>query len=157
MVDSNIVSQAETGTQPDNPITEKLPYWEMIVLVIGDLLVYFIFALVGRSSHGLSSAGISFIATLNTAMPFMLAWLLAAIVSGTYKSTALYPLWRVILRTLLGTVLAGVLGTTLRAAWLSRPLDLIFMGVAAAFSTLFMLIWRVAWSRFRRLWWPELP
>ena len=97
------------------------------------------------------------LAVLNTAAPFAVAWLLTGAAVGLYTGRALYPPGRVLLRTLLAGLIAGPFGVALRAVWLNRPIIWTFVLVATATSTLAMLVWRFAWSRLRRLWWPELP
>lgn len=134
-----------------------LPTWELVALALGDLIALTIFAAVGRASHDLIATQGAVRATLNTAAPFMLAWLLVGMALGMYRGTALYPLGRVLWRTLLAGAIAGPLGVAIRALWLQRPVIWTFMLVATATSTLALLVWRVAWSRLRRLWWPELP
>lgn len=136
---------------------EWLPRWELFALAVGDLVALIVFAAVGGTSHGTLAAGSPVLNVLNTAVPFMAAWLTVGMLLGLYRGRALYPLWRVVALTLLAGIIAGPLGVALRAAWLRRPIAVTFVVVATAFSTLAMLIWRVLWSRIRRAWWPELP
>ena len=143
---------AAPGRGPD-----WLPRWELFALALGDLLALIVFAAIGGTSHGTLSGDSSVLNVLNTAMPFLAAWLVVGMLLGLYRGRALYPLWRVIVLTLLAGVIAGPLGVALRAAWLRRPILMPFVLVGTAFSTLALVIWRVLWSRIRRLWWPELP
>jgi len=147
----------------DNPSAQPgadprlLPRWELIALVLGDLLVLIVFAALGRSNHGLTAVDSSFRAVLNTAMPFVIAWIAGGLFTGAYQGQGLFPVGRTILRTLITAVIAGPLGTALRAAWLEREISWMFMLVATGTISLMMVIWRLGWSRLRRLWWPELP
>ncbi len=134
-----------------------LPRWELVALAVGDLIALVIFATVGGASHGLLGGESPLIRVLNTAAPFMLAWLLVGMAIGVYRGTALYPVGRALGRTLAAGILAAPLGVVLRALWLARPVSWTFMLVATGASTLALLVWRVAWSRLRRAWWPELP
>ncbi|HEC23442.1 MAG TPA: DUF3054 domain-containing protein [Chloroflexi bacterium] len=145
--------EEETGRANPN----WLPRWELFALVAGDLLTILIFALLGRASHRMDISLASFRAVINTAVPFMLAWLIVGTVTGVYTGRALYPLRRVIVRTLVTALVAGPLGVVLRAALLSHPVILSFVLVATGTSTILLVIWRVVWSRLRRAWWPELP
>ncbi len=155
---SDLPSSSNTPTEPFTPRDPRwLPTWELAALALGDLIALIIFAAVGRASHDLVATQGVLRATLNTAAPFMLAWLLVGMVLGMYHGTALYPLKRVLWRTALAGVIAGPLGVAIRALWLRRPIIWVFMLVATATSTLALLVWRVGWSRLRRLWWPELP
>lgn len=149
------VSTSTESSAPRDP--QWLPTWELAALALGDLIALIVFAAVGRASHDLIATQGTVRATLNTAAPFMLAWLLVGMALGMYRGTALYPLGRVLWRTALAGAVAGPLGVAIRALWLRRPIIWVFMLVATATSTLALLVWRVAWSRLRRLWWPELP
>jgi FlaA1/EpsC-like NDP-sugar epimerase len=133
-----------------------LPRWELAALALGDFLALILFAVIGRSSHGMTGPT-PLLSVLNTAVPFMVAWLVIGMVLGMYRGVALYPLGRVIWRTLLAGLIAGLLGVVLRAVWLGHPVVTTFLLVGTVSSTLFLLIWRIAWSRLRRSWWPELP
>jgi hypothetical protein len=134
-----------------------LPRWEIVFLGSVDVLLMILFVALGRESHNLTGADRPFIALMNSAIPFGIAWVLAGTGAGNYRGTALYPLRRVILRTLLTGLFAGPLGVGIRAAYLVRPVDLTFLLAATGVSTGMMLVWRIAWSRLRRLWWDELP
>jgi hypothetical protein len=147
-------STSELQAAPAGP--EWLPRWELAALALGDFLALILFATIGRSSHGMTGPT-PLLSVLNTAVPFMVAWLVVGMALGMYRGVALYPLGRVIWRTLLAGLIAGLLGVVLRAIWLGHSVATTFLLAGTTFSTLFLLIWRVAWSRLRRSWWPELP
>jgi hypothetical protein len=146
-----------TGEAPARS-AEWLPGWELVALFLGDLITLLMFGVWGQASHDLlRSSAAPFRAVVNTAAPFMLAWLIAAIPTGTYKGTALYPLTRVIWRTVLAGLLAGPLGVVFWALARDHWPAPIFYVVTTGISTSVLLAWRVLWSRLRRSWWPELP
>ncbi len=126
-------------------------------MAFGDLIAIILFVVVGRSSHGFTETRNTVRVVLDTAVPMMVGWMLAGMALGGYRGTALYPLGRVVWRTLLVGAVGGPLGVALRALWLHRPVLWSFVLVATGTSTLFLLVWRLGWSRVRRLWWPELP
>ncbi len=134
-----------------------LPRWELIVLFIGDIIALLLFAFWGEARHGLL-AGEPIRVVVNTAAPFMLAWLAVGAAAGTYRGTALFPARRVLLRTLAAAVIAGPLGVAFwslgRGRWPAEP---VFWLVTTAVSSLMLVVWRLIWSRVRRAWWPELP
>lgn len=142
----------DTTASPD-----QLPLWEMIALAVGDLIALILFAIAGRSSHGvLAQSG--FLGVLNTAIPFMLSWLITSAIVGTFNGKALYPLGRVIWKTAAAGIGGGLLGVIFWGLSSNRwPPAPTFFLVGTLTSTLSLLIWRVLWSRVRRLWWPELP
>ncbi len=155
--DETLESPAESQAGNTSSDPEWLPRWELIVLAVGDLIALVIFAIIGRASHQELTTQGPLLAVLNTAAPFMLSWLLVGMVLGMYRGKALFPLTRVIWRTLLAGFVAAPLGVAFRALWLGTHIVWVFMAVAAVFSTLALLVWRVIWSRIRRWWWPELP
>ncbi len=137
--------------------TTLLPVWEMFALFIGDFATLIVFGVWGQFTHNLladSEAPVR--AVINTAAPFMLSWLAASAAAGTYRQTGLHPLTRTIWKTLLAGLLGGPLGVVLWALWRGHWPGWIFYVVTTGISTLMLLAWRVLWSRFRRLWWPEL-
>ena len=134
----------------------RLPIWELIALALGDFITLLIFAAIGRASHEMPDAG-RFLSLLDTAVPFMLAFLVVGMLAGLYRGKALFPVGRVLWRTGLTALIAGPLGVALRAAWLGHAIVLTFLLVGTASSALMLIVWRVGWSRLRRLWWPELP
>jgi FlaA1/EpsC-like NDP-sugar epimerase len=146
---------SEIETPSTNP--DWLPRWELIALVTGDMFVLILFVLLGRASHSVQAGQGALMAFVNTAAPFILAWVLVGTVVGMYSGRALYPLGRVIWRTALADLIAAPLGVVMRAVWLARPVAASFVVVAMLVTLVMMLIWRVGWSRLRRLWWPELP
>jgi hypothetical protein len=133
-----------------------LPRWEIIALALGDMIALLLFAAIGRDSHALTAEN-PFLSTMNTAMPFVLSWIISGMITGHYRGAALFPLWRVAVRTSLTGLIGGPLGVIFRSIYLARPVIWTFVLVATAASTAIMLIWRIAWSRVRRVWWRELP
>ncbi len=140
-----------------------LPTWEMIALGLGDTAMLIIFAIIGRSSHQSAPVEGPVIDTINTAMPFVVAWLVVGAIAGAFTGKALYPVTRVLWKTALAAIIAAPLGVALRSALAGGPelrlfaMEWSFVGVATGFTTALLVAWRVIWSRVRRLWWPELP
>lgn len=133
---------------------EWLPRWELIALASGDILAILLFVALGRDSHSIGDGGV--LTLINSTMPFAIAWLALGAYLGAYQGTALYPLRRTILRTLVTGIFAVPLGVLLRAAVLDRPLILSFFIVATLACTAIILLWRIVWSHVRLLWWTEL-
>ena len=116
------------------------------LLALGDVLAILLFTVVGRSSHhmpvDLGAAG----ATLSTAAPFLLGWLLATPWLGGYRP----PAWRSptsALVTLLKVFIPGLLaGILLRAVALGRFSPLIFYLVTAAGIMAVLITWRLTFT-----------
>jgi hypothetical protein len=151
--------------KPQSP--EWLPTWEIFAVGIGDAVVLIIFAIIGRGQHNVETSAGPVVGTINTAFPFIVAWLVLAAVLGAFSGKAFYPVPRVIWRTLRASMLAGPLGVLLRAAVQAAPrefysfrwdsIEPTFVLVATVSISVMLVVWRVGWSRLRRLWWPELP
>jgi hypothetical protein len=113
------------------------------VLALSDAAALLLFAVVGLLSHegGLSAAGLA-----RDALPLLAGWFAAALVFGTYRRSSL--------RTLLPAWAVGVpVGVGLRALVLGRAPDgrqAAFLGVALAFTLLFVLALRVALAQLKR-------
>src|SRR5437016_10350579 len=56
-----------------------------ILLVIGDAIVFLIFAAVGRRSHGEAASISAFLQVVGTAAPFALGWFIVAPFVGAYR------------------------------------------------------------------------
>ena len=142
---------------------DYLPAWEMIAVGFGDVLVLIAFAVIGRANHESPSPQGPVIGTLNTAMPFVVAWLFIGVITGAFSGKAMWPILRVVWRTALAAIIAAPIGVALRAALDAGPeliyfrMDWNFVAVAAGVTMLMLVVWRVIWSRVRRLWWPEVP
>lgn len=145
---------ADMSVEPVDP--NRLPTWELIALTLGDFITLLIFAAIGRASHDMPNAG-HFLSLFDTAVPFMLAFLVVGMLTGLYRGKALFPVGRVIGRTGLAALIAGLLGVMLRAVWLKHSIAPTFLFVGTFSSAVMLILWRVGWSRLRRLWWPELP
>lgn len=135
-----------------------LPRWELVALFLGDLITLILFGVWGEARHELLQTAQGPVrAVINVAAPFMLAWLIVGAAVGTYRGTALYPLGRTVGRTLLAGLIAGPVGVAFWSLARGRWPVTVFFVVTTGISTAMLLVWRVAWSRIRRVWWPELP
>lgn len=128
------------------------PAHRVIILVIGDLLTLLLFAWIGRRSHALSATDIG--AIIKTAAPFVISWFVVTPWFGLY-SLEVSQNWRKWLpRLLIAWLIGAPLALILRALWLDRSipggLNPTFALVAFGFTTLFLLIWRLAYS-----WWAN--
>lgn len=156
-----------TQAPPKPHPPEWLPMWEIFAVGLGDTIVLIIFAIIGRAQHQVTSSVGPVLGTLNTAFPFVVSWLIIAGITGAFSGKAFYPLRRVIWRTVRASIPAAPIGVLLRAAFQAAPrqfysfrwdsIEPTFILVSLISTTLMLLVWRVAWSRLRRLWWPELP
>lgn len=127
----------------------------LALLIAGDLLVILSFVWIGRSSHNMAITDI--IASLSTAVPFIVSWFAITPWFGIY-TPAIYQSWqRVTLRLLLAWAVAGPAALVLRALFLGRPIMggiiPIFAVVSLVYIGLVALIWRLGyiwWVNYRR-------
>jgi hypothetical protein len=145
---------AEETAQTKEADPAWLPTWEIFVVGAGDVLALTVFAAIGRASH---AADGSFLATMTTALFFVVGWVIAGAGTGHYRGLAMFPLGRVVVRTALTGIVATPIAIGLRAFSLGRAPDVTFFFVALVMSTLCVLAWRILWSRIRLWWWRELP
>ena len=120
----------------------------LLILVGGDLLVLFLFVLLGREDHDMT---FSFLAALETALPFALSWMIALIIVRTYRPHTYSSVGKAVLYALLTCCIAVPLGLILRSVWLGRLPTGSFAIVAFPLIAPFMTIWRALYALFSRL------
>jgi hypothetical protein len=109
------------------------------LLPLADALGIVTFATVGLLSH---DGALSLSGYARDALPVLGGWFAAAMVFGAYRTPSR--------RTLVLTWIVGVpLGILVRALVLGRSFDgdqAVFLGISLAFTLLFVLAWRLAFS-----------
>ncbi len=129
-----------------------------VVLLIGDVISFLLFAAIGRGSHGEATGFGALLEVGKTAAPFLLGWFLAAPWLGAFRVNASahigkLPLPRSLVgRTMLAWVVAWPLGLGLRALFLQRAIPLSFAIVTFIANTILLLGWRgiFAWLLARQ-------
>lgn len=104
------------------------------VLLIGDVLCFFAFAVLGLRSH---EDGITLNGVLRAATPFQAGWLLMSFVLGTYRVGAGDS--RRVVRT---WVPAWALGLVLRTVFFDRSFEATFAVVSLLVNGVLLLLWR---------------
>lgn len=117
-----------------------------LVLIGGDLLVLLLFVLAGRRDHGMD---FSWTASLETALPFALGWLIALALVRTYRPAAYAGPGKAALYALLTCCIAVPLGLIFRSVWLGRLPNGSFAVVAFPLIAAFMTVWRVLFALVR--------
>ncbi|MDF2722654.1 MAG: hypothetical protein K0Q59_2329 [Paenibacillus sp.] len=111
-----------------------------LILVIGDMLVLFLFVLLGRQDHQMA---FSWSEALETAIPFALGWLIALAVFRTYRTRTAATAGKAALFALLTCCVAVPLGLGFRSLWLGRLPNASFAIVAFPLIAAFMTVWRI--------------
>jgi biotin transporter BioY len=116
-------------------------FWQMPLLIVGDLLMLLLFVVIGRISHGMTSDWLINIARIAT--PFVLGWVIAALIVGAYRPN----LWRRPSDYLTRSAAAWLMGVgiafLLRHFLMQDRITVPFALTSIAFTGLFLLGWRL--------------
>ena len=138
------MNEIKSAKPKNNPVNR------VIILASGDFLTLLLFAWIGRRSHDLVATDVE--ALMATAAPFVISWFVVTPWFGLFSAEVSQNWRRLVPRLLIAWVIGTPLALVLRALWLGRsiPGGVIpsFALVAFGFTTLFLLIWRLAYS-----WW----
>jgi hypothetical protein len=118
------------------------------ILVVGDILALFMFVIVGRLSHDMTSNWLINIARIAT--PFLLGWFAVGVLAGAYQARLLSRPAMFLRRSALTWLLGIGLGFVFRAVLFGDGVPPIFILVILTFTGLFLLGWR---SLF--IWWAN--
>ncbi len=110
------------------PVTEKkvkppreIPYKRaVILLVIGDLLCFLIFAALGRSSHGEASGFAAIPQIIITALPFAAGWFLVSPFVGAFRHKILAQPRSMVIRTAVAWLIAWPVAMLLRGIFVDH-------------------------------------
>lgn len=112
----------------------------VLALVAGDLLVLFLFVLLGREDHAMA---FSLSASIETAVPFVIGWAAALAIARTYRLSSIASVRKAFGWALLTCLIAVPIGLALRSIWLGRLPGGSFAIVAFPLVAGFMTVWRV--------------
>ncbi|WP_376792928.1 DUF3054 domain-containing protein [Thermoflexus sp.] len=110
---------------------------------VGDLLIFLIFAAVGRASHGLLTEDPVLWGVARAAAPFVLAWWVVAGAFRLYRSDPALPLAQTAWRIGLAWLGAWALGLLLRSLLLGRPAPIAFALITLAGNGILLIAWRL--------------
>ncbi len=123
-----------------------------LILIAGDILVFVVFAVQGRATHGIPLGDSPVITTLTIAAPFAVPWFAVAALIGVFRSSTLAHPRRMLSTTGLAWLLAGCIGLLARAAFLQRAIILPFAVTALAIIGAPLITWHsllsVVYSRW---------
>lgn len=117
------------------------------MVVVGDVLVFLIFSIIGTYSHeGLMGIG----QIIWTALPFILSWFLIAPFLGAFRRELMTQPKAIALKTMLAWLAAWPLGVVLHFVFdwhvISVVSTLSFALVTLITNVIFLLIWRVPFA-----------
>ena len=140
-----------TTEETNKPVTEKkararkeMPYKQaVIILVIGDLLCFLIFAALGRDTHGETSGFAAIPQIIKTALPFAAGWFLVSPFVGAFRHKILAQPRAMVIRTVLAWLLSWPIAMILRGIFVDHGIPpLSFAFVVLLFNTVLLLVWR---------------
>ncbi|MBO0794899.1 MAG: DUF3054 domain-containing protein [Ktedonobacteraceae bacterium] len=129
------------GEQPDDKKSMSTVR-RLSTLIVGDVLVFLIFSMVGRSSHGEAAGLDAFGQIVQTAAPFAIGWFLIAPFLGAYRRGLEVEPGRMARRTLLAWLCSWPLGMLLRCIAEQRIPNYTFFIVSFLSIAVILLIWR---------------
>jgi Protein of unknown function (DUF3054) len=140
-----------TTEETNKPVTTKkvrarkeIPYQQaVIMLVIGDLVCFLIFAALGRNTHGEASGFAAIPQIIITALPFAAGWFLVSPFVGAFRHKILAQPRAMVLRTVLAWLLSWPIALLLRGIFVDHGIPpLSFAIVVLLFNTVLLLVWR---------------
>ncbi len=140
-----------TTEETNKPVTEKkakvskeISYNQaVIMLVIGDIMCFLIFAALGRNTHGETSGFAAIPQIIVTALPFAAGWFLVSPFVGTFRHKILAQPRAMATRTALAWLLAWPVAMLLRGLFVDHRIPpLSFAIVVLLFNMLLLLVWR---------------
>jgi hypothetical protein len=125
----------------------KASIGRIILLVIGDAIVFLIFATVGRRSHGEAASLSSFLQVAGTAAPFALGWFIVAPFIGAYRRRKTTGVGNMAQWTALSWVAAWPVALLFRGITVDRAVPPVtFMLISLISNMVFLEVWRVLFA-----------
>ncbi len=128
----------------DNTTRRKarpIPEWQRIsTLVLGDFLVFLVFATIGRRSHGEAS---DIWQIFLTALPFAAGWFLVAPFVGAYRRALMSNPRKMAQRTILAWILSWPVSMALRGIFVDHAIPAAtFAAITLITNLILLLVWR---------------
>src|SRR5579884_1804307 len=137
-------SSATETTMTNNTTRRRarpIPEWQRIgTLVLGDFLVFLVFATIGRRSHGeVSDIWQIFL----TSLPFAAGWFLVAPFVGAYRRALMSSPRKMAQRTILAWILSWPVAMALRGLFVDHAIPpATFAAIALITNLILLLVWR---------------
>jgi hypothetical protein len=117
-----------------------------VALLIGDVLAFLFFVILGRASHGFTNDWLINVARIVT--PFLMGWFIVALPIGAYRGDLLKNPKALLGRSTVAWLLGVLIAFGLRAYIFGNNVTLPFALTTIAFTALFVIGWRAVY-----LWW----
>ncbi len=138
---------SSTSVNAEKVQQHKSDVLRIVALVVGDIIVFLVFATVGRRSHG-EAAGLSTVLDVAwTALPFMLGWFLVSPFVGAFRRNIIVNPRTMAGRTALAWLASWPVAMLLRGLLVDHALPpWTFWLVAFLANTIFLQIWRFLYA-----------
>lgn len=142
-IKDHVRTQVGASPAPTSSNTQRT-----VLLVIGDAIVFLVFAFIGVRSH---KEAIDVVKVATTAAPFALGWFIVAPFVGAFSRKKTDAPGKMALYTVLAWLPSLVLGMTFRGLTVDHQVPPpSFMIVTLITNTIFLLIWRVPFAWLTR-------
>ncbi len=146
--------KATSSTAVENEPKEQSTFARVTTLVVGDAIVFLIFAAIGRNSHGEASGFAAIPQIVLTALPFAVGWFIVAPFVGAYRRVLADQPKAMALRTAFAWLLAWPVGLLLRWFFVDRvkvpptsASDFASFAIVTFIFNLFVLmVWRLPYA-----------
>ena len=137
--------------EADQPVRERkyarskeMSYQQALTsLIIGDILVFIIFAIIGDKTHGQLSGLASVGHSIVVALPFIVGWFLVSHFMGLFRRELLTQPRAMAIRTLWAWIPAWVIAMILRGIFFDHGVPApVFMAIALLFNAALLEVWR---------------
>ena len=114
-----------------------------VALVVGDILAFLLFVVVGRISHGFTSDWLVNVARIAT--PFLIGWLVVSLPIGAYRASRLAAPASFLGLSIVAVLAGDLVAFFLRAVLFQNNVTVPFALTTLAFTTLFVVGWRAVY------------
>jgi hypothetical protein len=112
-------------------------------LLLGDVLIFVIFAVGGRATHGLPLDSNPVLTVLAVAAPFAVPWFALAALLGVFRAETIARVGPALFWTALTWLCAGSVGLVARSMILQRPLLPMFAAATLGLNAALLLAWHL--------------
>lgn len=141
-----VTTSAIEGSKPRNQKEAR----RLLTLIIGDVLVFLIFSVIGRQSHGEDSGLSAAFKVVWTALPFAISWFLIAPFMGAFRRELMTEPRQIARKTGFAWLAAWPLGVILHFVFEQHLPDLVsvitFGLVTLITNTVFLFVWRIPFA-----------
>ena len=144
-----IKERTSEALSPSETPTRNVGAGRIALLVIGDAIVFIVFAVIGMRSH---KEGLTVPSVLITAAPFAIGWFIVSPFIGAFRRNVISQVRTMSARSALAWLAAWPVGLLLRGITRQEIPPVTFALITLVTNAIFLQIWRVpfAWAANRR-------